>query len=252
MIKANGYIIYKGASLLDGKPIIAVAQIGKSHNKKTGAMIQTQIIRSDIDPISASKTGEDFSICGNCPHRGIAHNDPKKKTAKNRSCYVTLMHAPLTTYKQFKKNAYPLLNGHDDIAEIARDRKVRIGTYGDPSAIPSYIWKSLLSLASGHTAYSHQANFKNADFRSDLFMHSVETLDDAIIAWGNGDRTFRVLKDIKELNKDKEILCPASEEAGKKTSCIKCGLCAGTTTKSKKSIAIVAHGNGSKYVKELA
>ena len=58
-------------------------------------------------------------------------------------------------------------------------------------------------------------------------------------------------KDIKELNKDKEILCPASEEAGKKTSCIKCGLCAGTTTKSKKSIAIVAHGNGSKYVKEL-
>ena len=109
MIKANGYIIYKGASLLDGKPVIAVAQIGKSHNKKTGAMIQTQIIRSDIDPIEASKTGEDFSICGNCPHRGIAHNDPKKKTAKNRSCYVTLMHAPLTTYKQFKKGAV-LLN----------------------------------------------------------------------------------------------------------------------------------------------
>ena len=109
MIKANGYIIYQGASLLDGKPIVAIAQIGKSHNKKTGAMIQTQIIRSDIDPIEASKTGEDFSICGNCPHRGIAHDDPKKKTAKNRSCYVTLMHAPLTTYKQFKKGAYPLL-----------------------------------------------------------------------------------------------------------------------------------------------
>ena len=252
MKKPNGYIIYQGASLLDGKPIVAIAQIGKSQNSKTGAMIQTQIIRSDIDPISASKTGADFSICGNCPHRGIAHNDPKKKTAKNRSCYVTLMHAPLTTYKQFKKNAYPLLNGHDQIAEIARDRKVRIGTYGDPSAVPSYIWDSLLSLASGHTAYSHQANFKSADFRSDLFMHSADTLEDADLAWQIGWRTFRVIKNLNELNKNKEILCPASEEAGKKTSCIKCGLCAGTTTKSNKSIAIVAHGNGSKYVKELA
>lgn len=252
MKKPNGYIIYQGASLLDGKPIVAIAQIGKSQNSKTGAMVQTQIIRSDIDPISASKTGADFSICGNCPHRGIAHNDPKKKTAKNRSCYVTLMHAPLTTYKQFKKGAYPLLNGHDDIAEIARDRKVRIGTYGDPSAIPSYIWDSLLSLASGHTAYSHQANVKNADFRSDLFMHSVDTLEDADLAWQIGWRTFRVIRNLNELNKDKEILCPASVEAGEKTSCIKCGLCAGTTTKSKKSIAIVAHGNGSKYVKELA
>ena len=252
MKKPNGYIIYQGASLLDGKPIVAIAQIGKSQNSKTGAMVQTQIIRSDIDPISASKTGADFSICGNCPHRGIAHNDPKKKTAKNRSCYVTLMHAPLTTYKQFKKGAYPLLNGHDDIAEIARDRKVRIGTYGDPSAIPSYIWDSLLSLASGHTAYSHQANVKNADFRSDLFMHSTDTLEDADLAWQIGWRTFRVIRNLNELNKDKEILCPASVEAGEKTSCIKCGLCAGTTTKSKKSIAIVAHGNGSKYVKELA
>jgi len=83
-------------------------------------------------------------------------------------------------------------------------------------------------------------------------MHSADTLEDADLAWQIGWRTFRVIRNLNELNKDKEILCPASEEAGKKTSCIKCGLCAGTTTKSNKSIAIVAHGNGSKYVKELA
>ncbi len=246
--KANGYIIYKGTSLLDpDSEIVVIAQIGKSQNAKTGSMIQTQIIRTDIDPLLASKNGSDYAICGNCPHRGDSHNDPTKKTAKNRSCYVTLMHAPLTTYKQFKKGAYPQLSGHDQIAEIARDRKVRIGTYGDPSAVPSYIWDSLLSLASGHTAYSHQANIIGADFRSDLFMTSADSLDEAKDAWQHNKRTFRVIKNINEVEKDKEVLCPASEEAGKRTNCLKCGLCAGSQIKAK-SIAIVAHGNGSKYV----
>jgi hypothetical protein len=46
--------------------------------------------------------------------------------------------------------------------------------------------------------------------------------------------------------KGKEILCPASKEAGYKTSCDKCGLCAGASIAAK-SIAIVAHGNGAKY-----
>ena len=68
--KPTGYVIYEGASLLDGKPIMVVALL-KSSNGKTGNMVQTYIMRSDMNPMEASKMGEDFSICGNCPHKGI-------------------------------------------------------------------------------------------------------------------------------------------------------------------------------------
>ena len=46
--------------------------------------------------------------------------------------------------------------------------------------------------------------------------------------------------------KDKEILCPASKEAGYRTTCDSCKLCSGSNI-SAKSIAIVAHGGGAKY-----
>ena len=39
--KPTGYIIYEGPSLLDNKPIVVVALVGKSSNQKTGAMVQT-------------------------------------------------------------------------------------------------------------------------------------------------------------------------------------------------------------------
>ena len=80
----KGYVIYDGASLLDGKRIVAIALTGNSKNTKTGAMVQTYIIRPDINPLEANKTGEDYSICGTCPHKGIPHNDPSRKTAKKR------------------------------------------------------------------------------------------------------------------------------------------------------------------------
>ena len=66
------YILYEGASLLDGKPIVVIG-IPKSSNSKTGGMFQTIIMRSDIDPITASRLGEDFSVCGDCVHRGVPH-----------------------------------------------------------------------------------------------------------------------------------------------------------------------------------
>lgn len=247
MQKANGYIIYNGPSLLDGQPIIAVAMVGKSPNLKTGAMMQTYIIRSDIDPVSANKQGLDFSVCGDCPHKGQTHDDPAKKTAKNRSCYVTLAHGPLTAYKQYKAGAYPELSGHDNLVALGKGRKIRLGTFGDPAAVPSYIWQSLLQEAAGHTAYSHQSGISSAEFVADLYMQSADSAAEAATAWQSGRRTFRVLSDISQLIAGREILCPASIEAGKRTDCFNCQLCSGSAVKAK-SIAIVAHGNGSKYV----
>ena len=65
----KSYVIYDGPSEIDGKPIVAIAQV-KTGNRKTGDMVQTWILRSDVDPITASRTGEDVSICGDCPHKG--------------------------------------------------------------------------------------------------------------------------------------------------------------------------------------
>jgi len=40
-----------------------------SKNVKTGPMLQTIIIRSDIHPTEALKTGQDEAVCGSCVHR---------------------------------------------------------------------------------------------------------------------------------------------------------------------------------------
>ena len=78
-------IIYKGPSLIDGKKIIVIYQ-PQGKNPKIGEMAQTWILREDIDPITANRIGEDYSICGNCPHKGITDPQKKKGMASNRSC----------------------------------------------------------------------------------------------------------------------------------------------------------------------
>lgn len=231
-------IIYQGPSLLDHNPIMVLAQSG-SRNTKTGDMVQTFIMRSDMDPITASRTGADASMCGDCLHKGTPH-DGDRGWAKDRTCYVTLIHAPLGKYKAYRKGRYPF---SDDLPSIGRDRMVRIGTYGDGAAVPQPIWEQLCQEATGWTAYSHQ---KNPD--PTRFMTSVETLSETYQAWGRGERTFRVLSDVSE-KLDQEVLCPASAEAGKRTTCASCLLCAGTSIQAK-SIAIVAHGSPSKTLKD--
>ena len=155
------HIIYDGNSLLDGKPIVVIA-IPKSSNDKTGNMVQTFIICKDTDPITASRRGEDYSICGNCVHRGVPNFKKNSGGADKRSCYVMLL-GVLSVYKAYKKGNYTLAQGHNDIAQLGADREVRLGTYGDTSAVPSYIWDSLLSKSSGRTGYTHQHNVEGAD-----------------------------------------------------------------------------------------
>lgn len=233
-------IIYRGPSLIDGKPIVAVV-VGQSGNTKTGNMVQTYIIREDISPLEASKTGEDFSICGNCKHRGKATTRADKKQAQDRSCYVNLGQGPTIVYKALQRGVYAQVMGHKAIAALGKGRMVRLGTYGDPAAVPSYIWESLLSEAAGHTAYTHQSDMPNAESRPAYMMISADTETEARVAWSQGNRTFRVVKSTYEVIAGAEILCPASKEAGFRTTCNTCGLCGGAAVKAK-SIAIVDHG----------
>lgn len=241
----NSAIIYRGPSLIDGKPIVAVATYS-SRNRKTGTMVQTYIMVDGMKPTDASKCGADYSICGNCPHRGIATDDPTKKQAIRRSCYVVLGQGPTIVHKSIERGVYPTATGHDAIAAIGRGKMIRLGTYGDPAAVPSYIWDSLISDAIGHTAYTHQSNCATADARPDLFMTSADTVEQAKAAWSRGERTFRVVSSTADIVRGKEISCPASKESGQRVSCVDCKLCVGSSIAAK-SIAIVAHGAGASH-----
>ena len=228
-------IIYRGPSLLDGLPIVAIATYS-DRNTKTGKVLQTYIMRSDIPPLEASKTGQDFSICGDCKFRGEVTSDPKRKQAKNRTCYVNLGQGPTIVYKSFIRGVYPMASDHTSIVELGKNRVVRLGTYGDPAAVPSHIWDELLSECISHLAYSHQSGF-----RPDITMQSADTLEQAQAHWAKRARTFRVIDSLADIDKANEILCPASKEAGRRVQCVKCQLCSGLTSNSKKSIAIVEH-----------
>lgn len=236
---SNGTIIYQGQSLIDGKDIVVIYFNG-SKNTKTGNMAQTYIIRSDIDPLLASKIGADYSICGNCKHRGTPTDDPNRKQAINRTCYVKLFQGVLAVYKSFMKGNYKVVNHHNDIQSLGENQVVRLGTYGDPSAVPSYIWNSLLSKAKKHTGYTHQSKIGSADVRADQCMMSADSYEESKQFWSKGFRTFRVLQKNEELDKQNEVLCPASKEAGKRTTCEQCVLCSGSNINAK-SVAIYQH-----------
>jgi hypothetical protein len=240
---SNGYILYDGKSLIDGKPIVAIATIDSS-NKKTGAMVQTWILRSDIDPVTASRTGQDYSICGNCPHKGKPSNKDSGQ-AINRTCYVNLIFAPNNIYKSYKRGIYKDATTHKDIRAIGLLRGVRLGSYGDPLAVPKYIWDSLTCSSEYVTAYTHQSNTM-----PQYIMTSADNLQQAESAWSRNERTFRVISSIDKLVKGKEILCPASKEAGERVQCAQCKLCGGNSVKGK-SVAIVAHGTSKRKAKEL-
>lgn len=220
-------IIYRGPSLIDGKPIVCVAVFpkGKS-NIKTGAMVQTYVlVDNSLHPLDNNKSGEDFSICGNCKHKGKPTTDPAKKQAAERSCYVALFQGPGQVFKALQRCKYPMVQTLDDIASIGADRMVRLGSYGDPLAVPQTVWNALTSKAKGWTGYTHQEGLQGPSKAplegSDYLMLSADTREEAEQAWKQGKRTFRIIP-IKPTAQDaldpkNEIMCPSDKG-------VQCGL----------------------------
>lgn len=233
--KRGGVLLWEGSSLLDGEPIFVVATL-KSVNVKTGDMIQTWILPQHISPIKAVEEGKDVSICGDCPHRRI---DGK------RTCYVNVGHGPRAVWKAYKDGKYPKIK---DLSQITGGRHVRLGAYGDPAAVPTRVWSRLKRHAAGWTGYTHQWRTCDQTLR-EACMASVDNEWEARIARRLGWRTFRC-RSADEPLLTGEIMCPASEEAGKKTTCEKCLLCAGNMSEKMNKIpdiSIVVHGRGAVY-----
>jgi hypothetical protein len=235
----KGFIAWRGASQIDGSQIVLLVVRGskKGANEKTGAMVQTYILRTDVSPLEALKNGADFSICGNCKH------GPKNVQRPDGlgSCYVQVQNAPTGIYKAYTRNRYPVLT-ELEAREQLNGFVVRLGAYGDPSAVPFEVWESLLHGAKAWTGYTHQWKEAHASKHRRYCMASCDTAEEYSEARAQGWRCFYVVPKGFTAKVEKAFLCPASEEGGKKLNCIDCLACDGTHSGRVGSVFIPVHG----------
>jgi hypothetical protein len=226
----NGRVLYEGPSMLDGVPIVVIATgfDEGSANAKTGGMIQTWILRQDIPPHHAYKSDAGASVCGQCPHR------------LNQSCYVRWYQAPLSVW-----NCWRTGSGYAPAEPADFDGvQLRLGSAGDPAAVPAEVWARILPRVAGHTGYTHQWREPFAAHLRGVVQASCDTLADLDAARSAGWRTFTVLP-IGTADPASTVHCAASVERGAKTSCARCGLCDG----ARADVVITAHGSTAKRVK---
>lgn len=219
-----GGVIYQGPSMLDGSPIVVIITgFQGSANAKTGRMLQTWIMRADIDPGAASQAGLDGAVCGNCPQR----------RSTGGACYVVIEQAPLRVWRAWKDGRYQDWRASFEPGILA-GRAIRIGSYGDPAAVPINVWRRVREQKiTGWTGYTHQWR-TNIALRPFL-MASVDSEAEMVEAHAQGWRTFRV-RDEAAAPLPEEVDCPSEV-----TTCEACGLCRGRARVAK-SVTIPVHG----------
>ena len=230
MKRPKGIILYEGPSMFDGKKIIVIANTfgNSNNNRKTGKMIQTWILRADIDPILAAKNGEDYSICGNCKHRDF------------NSCYVNKGFGPRNVYYAYLRGTYVPFT--DDYIQYFKGYYIRIGSYGDPAAVPIEVWDNIYNITNGQTSYTHQWQLKKYQKFKKYCMTSVDTVAEYRQAIDLGWRTFRIRTSVNDTIFHTEFICPASNENNHKKTCITCGACCGGSNGI--TPCIIVHGGG--------
>lgn len=225
------YVAWEGPSQLDGSPIVLLVSMRTDGaNVKTGQVAQTYILRADMKPTDALREGQDTAICGDCPFRS-------KASGGTGACYVVVHQGPLSVWSAWKRGNAPRFD-----ASMLAGWVLRLGTYGDPAAVPSHVWEPLVAASSGHTGYTHQWRQVWAQEYSRWCMASVETTDDLALATAMGWRGYRAMLPGVERTRG-EMVCPASAEAGKRLTCAECLRCGGSDGPGSVSVAITIHGS---------
>jgi hypothetical protein len=238
-------VVYHGPSMLDGSPIVVLASTGSS-NVKTGQMVQTWIMRSDMHPSEASATKSDQSVCGMCPRRHALGGD----------CYVQIVHAPRSVWESWDRQGRPGTNWTEQgailpLTQDARDHGLRLGSYGDPMAVPFEVWIDLISalMPRSVVGYTHQwRNLSIGDrawFEQNI-MASADSITDATLARDLGWRVFLAVSAVGYHEGPQIpagfVQCPATRDENPLT-CRQCGICNGTQGKSTRaSVYLWEHG----------
>ncbi len=236
MSNPRSVLIWRGISRLDRVSPIGVFLTFHSENEKTGDLAQATIMRLDMAPTEAVKRGADSGICGHCPHMGTGNGD--------RTCYVVVMHGPGAIYRSWHAGNVPEWTVRQALQALG-PRGLRIGAYGDPAAAPMALWRAIIRKRR-KVGYTHQWRDPRVHAQG-VLMASCDSIADRVAAKAKGYRTFRVSASL-DLQAG-EILCPASVEAGKRTTCAKCGLCDGSrgAEDRRKDILIPVHGARKKH-----
>ena len=245
MANTNSIVVYDGPSLIDGAPIVIVLTglASSSENSKTGDLVQSFIIRSDVSPVDALRTGDDVSICGQCQHRPLIFSMLQRAGLPASPCYVNVGQSVLSVWNAYRRGSYQRATSIGQVAQLLHGRRLRLGTYGDPAAAPAALWALLVSLSAGHVGYTHQwqaVGFDTAAW-APLVMASADSAAEATQAQSIGMRYFRVSIGVDR--QPGEVSCPASAEVGRKAQCSDCLLCGGTS-KQARSIVIADHASG--------
>jgi hypothetical protein len=240
-LKPLGYVLYDGPSAYDGEPVITILLPPKNGNVKIGRMWQTFHLLRDVKPTDALKTGQDSSVCGECPLRPIT-----ARAAATALCYVNVGQSVGSIWRAYQRGRYELITP-EAARELLQGESLRAGAYGDPASMPYPIWVRL-GMGSGefqNTGYIHGWLLDNFDSRlTEFMMVSLDPISEKLHAdkLPKNARTYRVLAD-GEQPRSNEILCPYYTHG---TKCADCGLCAGSQQQAK-SIVAPDHGPTSKF-----
>ena len=240
MRKPPGFVVDRGISPIDGAPYVAIATL-ESKNNKTGNMVQVFILRPDLHPLDAIASGDDRTICGDCPHRRRQVWDAKRKRVRwVRTCYVAIGKSVSAVWHAFQRGSYP---EYDPTlhARYLRGRRIRWGSYGDPAILTEHVVRDLTAIAAGHTGYTHQWRKPFAQWACGFFQASCDSFADYLEASDTGWRTFAVVPQGDAPYSGK--LCPATAE-GSQAQCLTCRLCDG----AKQDVYVAAHGVGASFV----
>ena len=171
------------------------------------------------------------SVCFDCPFRGYLKCYTHKY--QQYSGFLSMLKSIAREFKNVQEiPSIDLLESR--IVDLSKDRYIRFGTYGEPTLIPVNLVSSMVNASKSHTGYSHQWA-KKPEY-APFFMASTHSEGQANMASKLGFRSF-IASDKTLPN---AVVCPASNEAGFKSTCEKCGLCSGQR-KGTKNIQILEH-----------
>lgn len=224
----NSYILHE-------TPLAVVIASGfkrPSANSGTGALIQVWILRKDLHPVEAVKSGAASAVCFDCPLSG-------------NGCYVNLLRGPAPVWNKYRRGEYKLLR-LQDYKRAFGGKLVRFGAYGEPVLIPPTMVSAIADLAAGWTGYTHQWRNPALQHYRRWFMASTDKTD-YLEAQAMGWRTYTVSRE----QIAGQMICPKSHEfeaaRGYRLTCADCKLCCGNARKAR-SIQIAPHGAQAKKV----
>lgn len=257
-------ILYEGPSLLTGEEIFVIATV--DGNPKIGEMLCTWIMLIERPPHVAAFDGGDRAICGSCKYRSqvpatAAQLHTLEDLKKLRTCYVRLTDdgsdgnppadekvPPSVIWQRYHDEFYPgrsyffsneWVLGERQFWQYRGEHPTRIGSYGDPAAVPTKVWQHLVKYAPNWTGYTHQwmEDACDPDLKK-YCMASVDTRREWREAKDRGWTSFIVLPESargtaveEEVKAGGAILCPMT--AKKPVTCKKCCLCRGNSGPSR-------------------